>query len=75
MRHHHCEAYAGENQKAGECESDGIHNHAMPILVAAFPVLGICLNLELVRNLGRNCRPRSRPYGLREIPCSAVEIG
>jgi hypothetical protein len=36
MRHHHCEAYAGENQKADESESDGIHNHAMPILVAAF---------------------------------------
>jgi hypothetical protein len=60
MRHHHCEAYAGENQKAGESESDGIHNHAMPILVGCFPGLDICSDLEL---LSKRKDSRYRPEG------------
>jgi hypothetical protein len=43
MRHHHCEAYAGENQKAGESESDGIHNHA------TFRQAGIYVGLLVAR--------------------------
>jgi hypothetical protein len=39
VRHHKCEPYAGDNQNAGEGESDDVHHHPMPILLAAFPAL------------------------------------
>ena len=39
MRHLQCEAYAGDNQKAGISESHGIHDHPMPILFVALPRL------------------------------------